>query len=83
MQEQQVLIGRRYRSASGNFANVPRSGVCGSHNSAIGAPKTTISVQKISQAQMEDRRKKRLCYNCDAKWQYGRKCQNKILNRFS
>jgi hypothetical protein len=28
---------------------------------------------------MEERRKKGLCYNCDAKWQYGRRCQNPKL----
>jgi hypothetical protein len=27
-----------------------------------------VSVQKITQAQMEERRRKGLCYSCDSKW---------------
>jgi hypothetical protein len=34
-----------------------------------------VPVQKITQAQMEDRWKKGLCYSCDAKWQRGQVCQ--------
>jgi hypothetical protein len=79
VQEEHVLTGRRYRNVSGNFTTIPRSGVYGNQNSAIGAPKATVPVHKISQTQMEDRRKKGLCYNCDAKWKYGHKCQNPKL----
>jgi hypothetical protein len=56
VQEERVLTERRYRNVSGNF--VPRSGAFGNQNFAIRAPKAIIPVQKISQAQMEDRRKK-------------------------
>jgi hypothetical protein len=80
MQEEHVLTGRRYRNVSGNFTTIPRSGVYGNQNSAIGAPKATILVQKISQAQMEDKRKKGLCYNCDASGNMGTSV--KILNCF-
>lgn len=31
-------------------------------------------VQKVTQAQMEDRRKRGLCYSCDAKWTRGHVC---------
>jgi hypothetical protein len=33
-----------------------------------------VPIQKISQAQMEDRRKRGLCYYCDAKWSRGHVC---------
>jgi hypothetical protein len=79
VQEEHVVTGKRYRNVSGNFTTIPRSGVYGNQNSAIGAPKATVPVQKISQTQMEDRRKKGLCYNRDAKWKYGHKCQNPKL----
>ena len=46
---------------------------------SIGSQKPTMPIQKISQSQMEERRKKGLCYNCDYKWQYGHKCQTPKL----
>ena len=45
----------------------------------IGALKPTIPIQKIFQTQMEERRKKGLCYNCDSKQHYGHKCQTPKL----
>jgi len=33
-----------------------------------------VPVQKISQAQMDERRRKGLCYTCDAKWTRGHVC---------
>jgi hypothetical protein len=33
-----------------------------------------VPVQKITQAQMEDHRKRGLCYSCDAKWTRGHVC---------
>jgi len=33
-----------------------------------------VPVQKISPLQMEERRKKGLCYNCDSKWNPGHRC---------
>jgi hypothetical protein len=41
--------------------------------------KVTISIQKISQSQMDERRKKGLCYKCDSKWHFGHKCQSPKL----
>jgi hypothetical protein len=86
VQEEYVLTWRRFRNASGNFATsqyaantMPRSGGFMNPNAAIGTPKAVVLVQKISQQQMEERRKKGLCYNCDAKWQYGHRCQNPKL----
>jgi hypothetical protein len=43
----------------------------GGHNPS----KALILVQKVTQAQMEERRRKGLCYSCDAKWQTGHVCQ--------
>jgi hypothetical protein len=81
VQEEYVLTGMRYRGAIGNFAtshnfanNMSRSGGFMNQNSAIGTPKAIGPIHKISHEQMEDRRNKGLCYNCDAKWQYGHRC---------
>jgi hypothetical protein len=86
VQEEYVLTRRRYRNVSGNFATsqyaantMPRSGGFMNENAAIGTPKAVVPVQKIPQQQMEERRKKGLCYDCDAKWQYGHRCQNPKL----
>jgi hypothetical protein len=37
-------------------------------------PKAIVPVQKISHAQMDERRKKGLCYSCDDKWSRGHVC---------
>ena len=34
-----------------------------------------MPIQKITSAQMEERRKKGLCYYCDEKWQPRHKCK--------
>ena len=55
--------------------------------SILGAPpKTTfleskarLPIKRISPAQMEERKKKGLCYNCDEKWGPGHKCKNAML----
>jgi hypothetical protein len=36
--------------------------------------KALVPVQKLTQAQMDDRRKKGLCYTCDSKWTRGHVC---------
>jgi hypothetical protein len=33
-----------------------------------------VPVQRVTQAQMEDRRNRGLCYSCDAKWTHGHVC---------
>ena len=40
---------------------------------------TKILVKKITAAQMEERKKKGLCYNCDDKWTPGHKCKQATL----
>jgi hypothetical protein len=47
----------------------------GESSNAGGASKALVPVQKISQAQMEERRRKGLCYSCDAKWSRGHVCE--------
>jgi hypothetical protein len=87
MQEEHVLNSRRIKGKSWSFPNSSAvnfflgggGGGSNTQQQTIGAPKPTIHVQKISQIQMEERRKKGLCYNCDSKWQYGHKCQTPKL----
>jgi hypothetical protein len=89
VQEEYVLTGKRYRGATGNFSsshnfanNMPRSGGFMNQNSAIGTPKVVVPVQKIFQQQMEERRKKGLCYNCDAKWPAIAHSRKAMVNHF-
>ena len=42
-------------------------------------PKTRLPIKRISPAQMEERNKKGLCYNCDEEWVPGHKCKNVML----
>ena len=42
-------------------------------------PKTRLPIKRISLAQMEERKKKGLCYNCDEKWVPSHKCKNAML----
>lgn len=59
-------------------------------NSILGLPKSngsngmvetkpSIPIKRITPAQMDERRKKGLCYNCDEKWRPGHKCRNAKL----
>jgi hypothetical protein len=48
VQEEHVLTGRLHMNASGNFANIPRNGSYSNQKSAIGTPKATVPVKKIS-----------------------------------
>jgi hypothetical protein len=62
------------------FSNFPRQfqGSVGGNNQPKGIvndnPKALVPVQKISPAQMDERRRKGLCYSCDAKWSRGHVC---------
>ena len=52
--------------------------------SLLGAPPmdnrpSRIPIKRISAAQMEERKKKGLCYNCDDKWAPGHKCKQASL----
>ncbi|XP_075645372.1 uncharacterized protein LOC142616395 [Castanea sativa] len=41
--------------------------------------RTKVPLQRLTGAQMEERRKLGLCYNCDEKWQMGHKCKGAKL----
>ncbi|XP_059456434.1 uncharacterized protein LOC132186472 [Corylus avellana] len=62
------------------FYNAPRQnhGGFGGTNQTKGfindTPKAIVPVQKISPTQMDERRKKGLCYSCDDKWSRGHVC---------
>ncbi|KAL4611211.1 hypothetical protein ACB092_08G107100 [Castanea dentata] len=45
-------------------------------SNAMLATKPKIPIKRITPAQMDERRKKGLCYNCDEKWRPGHKCKN-------
>lgn len=42
-------------------------------------PKTRLPIKRISLAQIEERKKKGLCYNCVEKWAPGHKCENAVF----
>ena len=42
----------------------------------IDAKNNRLPIKSISPAQMEERKKNGLCYNCDEKWGLGHKCKN-------
>jgi hypothetical protein len=44
------------------------------YNSSSVVPRSNILIHKLSGAQMEDRRKKGLCYTCDEKWNRNHVC---------
>lgn len=46
---------------------------------AILEPRTKVPLPRFIGAQMEERRKQGLCYNCDEKWQMGHKCKGAKL----
>jgi len=43
-------------------------------NSSSMVPRSNILIQKLSSAQMEDRKRKGLCYTCDEKWNRNHVC---------
>ncbi|XP_030949790.1 uncharacterized protein LOC115973672 [Quercus lobata] len=46
---------------------------------AMVEPRTKVPLQRLTSAQMEERRKQGLCYNCDEKWQMEHKCKGAKL----
>ena len=61
----------RHDQARPSLLGVPKPSLLGA---ALIENKTTkIPVKKITAAQMEERKKKGLCYNCDDKWAPGHK----------
>ena len=66
-----------YDQARPSLLGVPRPSLL---DAALIENKTTkIPVKKIIVAQMEERKKKELCYNCDDKWAPGHKCKQATL----
>ena len=75
-------IQEEYLGASRRNPN-PKPWNEGNKHSILGPPSvikndakgSKLPIQKISPAQMEDRRKKGLCYYCEDKWSVGYKCR--------
>jgi hypothetical protein len=59
---------------SRHYPQVPM-GVGQNKGSSTNPNQAMVPIQKISQAQMEERRRKGLCYSCDSKWSRGHVCQ--------
>ncbi|XP_075633382.1 uncharacterized protein LOC142605839 [Castanea sativa] len=61
----------RYQQESGktSILGLPKS-------NAVLDTKPKIPIKRITPTQMDDRRKKGLCYNCDEEWGLGHKCKN-------
>jgi len=78
-----VGIGKSNRNPTAAQPNVPGQGWQGGvPQTGIGPPgrgdahpnKALVPVQKITPAQMDERRRKGLCYTCDSKWTRGHVC---------
>ena len=73
IQEENLLASRRNTKSWGKG---PKASILGPSPMTKNDPKTSkMAIQKISPSQMEDRRKKGLCYYCDDKWFMGHKCK--------
>ena len=48
-------------------------------NNVVIESKSKIPIKRLTPAQMDERRKRGLCYNCDEKWGVGHKCKNAKL----
>ena len=48
-------------------------------NNVVIEAKSEIQIKRLTPAQMDERRKRGLCYNCDDKWGVGHKCKNAKL----
>ena len=82
IQEEYLLSCKR--SYKGTHEQVRSSLLGAPKPSLLGAPPmdsrpSKIPIKRISAAQMEERKKRGLCYNCDDKWAPGHKCKQATL----
>nr|XP_023907237.1 uncharacterized protein LOC112018933 [Quercus suber] len=81
--QEEYLLGckRSYKGthdqARPSLLGVPRPSLLGA--ALVDNRTTKIPVKKITTAQMEERKKRGLCYNCDEKWAPGHKCKQATL----
>ena len=80
IQEEYVMSCKRsvkYQQDSGknSILGLPKS----SGNNGMVQTRPSIPIKRITPAQMDESRKKGLCYNCDEKWGLGHKCSNAKL----
>ena len=72
----------RYKRSSKNQLEPSKSSILGPPPKVPTLTNTKnnrLPIKRISLAQMEERKKKGLCYNCDEKWGLGHKCKNAML----
>ena len=60
------------RTGKGSILGSPK-------NNVVIKSKPKIPIKRITLAQIDERRKRGLCYNCDEKWGVGHKCKNAKL----
>ena len=82
IQEEYLLSCKR--SYKGTHEQVRPSLLGAPKPSVLGAPPmdsrpSKIPIKRISAAQIEERKKRGLCYNCDDKWAPGHKCKHATL----
>ena len=59
-------------TSKGSILSLPK-------NNVVLEAKSKIPIKRLTPAQMDERRKRGLCYNCDEKWAVGHKCKNTKL----
>ena len=70
------------KKSSKNQLEPGKSSILGPPNkipTLTNAKNNRLPIKRISPAQMEERKKKGLCYNCDEKWDPDHKCKNAML----
>ena len=72
MELQEVLQNSRGSREAFNFGAPPKA-------PPLLESRPRLPIKRISPAQMEERKKKGLCYNCDEKWAPGHKCKSAML----
>ncbi|XP_042950090.1 uncharacterized protein LOC122282205 [Carya illinoinensis] len=80
IQEEKANLSKKYPRPSLTYSPTP--GILKNpqpHPAENSKLKQNLTIHKINQNQMKDRREKGLCYHCDSKWALSHKCQNPRL----
>jgi hypothetical protein len=72
-------FGRQQRWHHSGTASSPLPGLSNTQLARPATPQAALLIQRISSAQMKERRDRGLCYYCDDRWQPGHKCKSPLL----